>query len=294
MKILVAGATGFIGQHLVPYLANEHELMLLGRDNQTLKQHFPQSHCLNWSQLNKLEASDFSVVINLCGENIADKRWTEKQKEKIIASRIKPTETLCRWISHSPQATHLLNASAVGIYGLNTTKNTENSAIHLQTQCFSQKLVCDWEKATLGLNCTLLRFGVVLKKNYGILKKLETPYKLGMASALGNGKQLISWVHVEDLVRAIAYVIKYPKITGPVNIAAPQAITQKYFAQTLARSLNRPCFLKTPSFVIKLLFGQMGEELLLSGQEAIPQVLESSGFLFKYSHLQEAIKKEYD
>lgn len=139
-----------------------------------------------------------------------------------------------------------------------------------------------------------MRFGVVLKKHQGFLKKLELPYKLGLASILGDGQQAISWVHIEDLVRAIGFIINTPTLIGAVNIVAPDIVSQKKFAQTSAKALHRPCFLKTSSRFIKVFFGQMGQELLLSGQAVIPKKLNESGFSFYYPTLKKALFQEYN
>lgn len=300
MQILIAGASGFIGQNLVPSLANDHNITLLGRDVHRLKIQFPLHRAIDWLGLQTEFATDYHLVINLCGENIGDKLWTNARKSKILESRLETTEKLCDWAlkSKTPQSLRFLNASAVGIYGLNTTHNTEDTPIEKQQNCFSQQVVHAWEsiakkKLENQIDYTLMRFGVVLKKQCGMLKKLEMPYKLGMASTLGQGNQRISWVHIEDLVRAILFIIKNPTLSGPVNIVAPEVVTQKEFAKTLAKALHRPFFLKTPQLLIKLLFGQMGEELLLSGQEVISKRLNERGFLFQYPTLEKAIFHEY-
>lgn len=300
MKILIAGASGFIGKSLVPSLAIEHEITVLGRNVSALKTHFPQQRAIDWQMLEIESPADYQVIINLCGENIADKRWDNDQKNKIIQSRLNTTEKLCQWVltSNKPESLRFINASAVGIYGLNTRENTEETTINKQSDCFSQQVVLAWESAIKQklanqFNYTFARFGVVLKKQQGMLKKLEMPYKLGLASTLGNGKQEISWVHIDDLVRAIIFIIQGPNLSGPVNIVAPEVVTQRQFAKTLARALHRPCFFKTPGFLIKLLFGQMGEELLLSGQTVIAKRLQDAGFSFHYSTLEKALSHEY-
>ena len=300
MKILVAGATGFIGKNLVLSFEREHEITVLGRDISRLKKFFPKHYALDWQDLAAEPATNYQVVINLCGENISSQRWTSEQKTKIIHSRITTTDKLASWAltSNTPQSLRFLNASAVGIYGLNTEKNTENTTIKSQKYCFSQQVVHAWEttvkkKLENKINYTLMRFGVVLKKQHGMLEKLETPYKLGLASILGNGQQKISWIHIEDLIQAITLIINNQSLSGPINLVAPNVVTQKQFAVNLANVLNRPCFFKTPAFLIKLLFGQMGKELLLSGQEVIAKRLKEVTFSFQYPTLEKAIFHEY-
>jgi uncharacterized protein (TIGR01777 family) len=300
MKILIAGASGFIGKHLVATLAHKHEVVALGRNINTLTTCFPKQRVIDWQMLAAESPDDYQIIINLCGENIGDKPWTDNRKAEIINSRKDATEKLCNWALSAKQtnALRFINASAVGVYGLHTKNNTEETVIKINDNCFSQQVVLQWEaivreKLGKAINYTLARFGVVLQKNAGMLKKLEPSYRLGLASILGNGQQLISWVHIDDLVQAIEFIINNPTLSGPVNIVAPEVATQKQFAQTMARAMGRPCFLTMPEFLVKLLFGQMGAELLLAGQEVIPKKLIASGFSFKYSTIEKAIFHEY-
>lgn len=299
MKILIAGASGFIGKSLVSALAPSYKITVLGRNKRRLKEIFPEQRAIDFPGLATEPIENYTVVINLCGESI-DKRWTVQQKAKIISSRVEPTEKLANWVlrSPTPERIRFLNASAVGIYGLNTIQNTEDTLIKTQEHCFLQQVVSEWEltvekKLKNKINYTLMRFGVVLKKQQGMLKKLELPYKLGLASILGHGKQQISWIHIEDLVRAIDFVVKNATFLGPVNMVAPEVITQKSLCQVLAQALDRPCLLKTPSIVVKLIFGQMGSELLLSGQEVIAKKLTKANFSFLYPTFPAAIFHEY-
>jgi hypothetical protein len=301
MKMLIAGASGLVGKSLVSDFSKKHEITVLGRDSDLLKKIFPNHHAITWRRLEKESATNYQLIINLCGESIAAKRWTRKQKAKIVQSRVETTKNLTNWVltSNTPHLLRFLNASAVGIYGLNTTENTEDTRIAIQKKCFSQQIVREWEsevkeKLENKISYNLMRFGVVIKKHEGLLKKLELPYNLGLASILGNGQQAISWVHIEDLVRAIDFIINTPTLTGAVNIVAPDIVSQKKFAKTLAKTLHRPCFLKTPSCFIKIFFGQMGQELLLSGQAVISKKLKESGFSFYYPTLEKALFQEYN
>lgn len=301
MKILIAGASGFVGRNLIPDLVVEHDVTVLGRNKQALNTLYPELHAINWESLKEESSADYHLVINLCGENIGERRWSEAQKKKILSSRLRTTETLCDWIllSQEQKLPRLLNASAIGAYGLNTKKNTEDTQIEHQEDCFSQAVVTAWEsmvsnKLLNKTNYALMRFGVVLKKHEGMLKKLEIPYRLGLGGFIGSGEQLLSWVHIDDLIQAIIFIIKSPQISGPVNIVAPEVITQTSFAKALAMALHRPCFLKMPSTVVKILFGQMGRELLLSGQGVVSKRLNDVGFLFHYGTLKKALSKEYN
>ena len=147
MKILIAGASGFIGRHLVTSLSSKHNITVLGRDIDRLKSNFPQQHAVDWPSLQTQSANDYQIIINLCGENIGDMRWTANRKTKILTSRVDTTEKLCNWAltSNNPASLRLLNASAIGIYGLNTDNNDEKTPIKIQRQCFSQEVVRRWE-----------------------------------------------------------------------------------------------------------------------------------------------------
>lgn len=300
MKILVAGASGFLGRNIVSALAVEHEVTVLGRDLVSLKVLFPKQHQITWEMLKGESATEYQLIINLCGESIAGGNWTPERKRRILESRVNTTEKLVDWALTSKQLESLrfINASAIGIYGLNTIGNTEDTGIKKQANCFSQEVVFAWESALKKkladkISYVFTRFGVVLKKNEGMLKKLEVPYKLALGSVLGSGEQKISWIHIDDLVRAIQFIIQNPSLSGPVNIVAPEAVSQRQFSKAFANALRRPCFFRTPAGFVKLMFGQMGKELLLSGQSVLPKRLSDVGFSFNYPTIEKAFFHEY-
>lgn len=199
----------------------------------------------------------------------------------------------------------MYNASAVSIYGLQKTLSQNNINFTETTppiappdSCFSSYLVSQWEQTAqrgfeMGMPVTLMRFGVVLKRGDGMLKKLEFPAKLGMGTVLGCGAQPLAWIDSADLGNAILFLLSHPEITGPVNLVAPECVSQKTFTQTLAKVLQRPAFMWMPAGMVKLIFGQMGEELLLSGQTVVPQRLSEYQFEFKYPALISALTKEF-
>jgi uncharacterized protein (TIGR01777 family) len=305
MKMLVAGATGFVGRNLIPALLNQqHQITVIGRSISKIKKAFNETVTgISWDQLNTLLPDEFDVVINLAGENIAKLRWTKTAKETIKNSRIKSTEKIVAWcLQAKNKKPHLYNASAIGIYGLNTSADTvlteASTILHGNHDDFLSEVGQAWENAvvpaiTHGLPVTLMRFAVVLKRHEGILQQLELPYFFGMGSILGNGKQAFTWIHIHDLVSAIIYLINHPDITGPVNLASPESVSQKHFAELLASTVQRPLFIKMPEGIIKILFGQMGEELLLKGQNVFPERLKISGFEFSYPTLASALTQEW-
>ncbi|MDA8562147.1 TIGR01777 family oxidoreductase [Gammaproteobacteria bacterium] len=303
MKILIAGATGFIGRHLVKaLLKNNHELTIVGRSkpkiDTTFKKKIP-AH--SWKQLKDLSPKNFDAVINLSGETISHIRWTKSIKKTIINSRIKATTNLIKWLLTSTKKTpHLYNASAVGVYGIESSNSspplTEDSLISPEQNDFLSQVGRYWEESCqtathANYPVTILRFGVVMKNNEGFLKQLKPSFKLGLGAVLGSGEQMISWIHINDLTKAILFLLERPTIKGPVNICSPHPINQKSFAKWYAESLNRPLIFKLPKQIIKLLFGEMGKELLLSGQNVYPEKLLSIGFKFDLPNIKQALKK---
>jgi uncharacterized protein (TIGR01777 family) len=308
MKILICGATGFVGKSLIPaLLANQHQVTAMGRDTSKIQSVFKnQVTALAWDQLNTLSPDDFDAVINLAGETIAESRWTDKVKAKIKESRVKATQAIVDWcLTAKQKKPHLYNASAIGTYGLQSVQKdlptplTEAKSIAFgKPTDFLSEVGQAWESAAdeavnAGVPVTFLRFGVVLKRGEGMLKKLELPFICGLGSVLGTGQQAVTWVHIDDLVQAILFLLQHPAITGAVNICAPGCVSQAAFSAILAKTLHRPLFLTMPAWAVKILFGQMGEELLLGGQHIYPQRLWESGFVFTYPELAAALAHEW-
>ncbi|KTD69430.1 MULTISPECIES: TIGR01777 family oxidoreductase [Legionella] len=308
MNIIISGGTGLVGQALVPELLQAgHHIYVLGRDEQKIKHTFANTvHAISWDALTALNPDDFEAIINLAGENIAAHRWSASTKERLLASRIETTSQLVLWgVKAKTKKPHLYNASAIGIYGLQHTLAEDNliftettPSITSPADSFSTHLVTQWEQTAKiafekGMPVTLMRFGVVLKRGDGMLKKLELPAKYGLGAVVGSGEQPLAWIDSTDLVKAIMFLIAHPEITGPVNLVAPERVSQKTFTKTFAQVLNKPAFLHMPAWVVKLLFGQMGEELLLSGQTVAPQRLSEYQFNFTYPTLLSALTKEF-
>ncbi|ASQ46662.1 TIGR01777 family oxidoreductase [Legionella clemsonensis] len=305
MNILIAGASGFIGTELVNALHSNHQITVLGRSKQKLQQHFcaniPQ---VTWEMLPQLDATDYDVIINLCGHNIAASRWNDKVKQLLIGSRVDTTAALVNWIITHKAQPHFYCANAVGIYGLQQNGDPreldENTIIDFsQPRDFLSEIGIKWQQALqpgidYGMKITSTRFGVVLKKGEGMLKQLAPSFNFGLGSILGDGKQVISWVHIEDLIGAFLFLLKHSNFTGPFNLTSPYPVNQAEFAKTLASVMHRPLWLKMPAFVIRTLFGEMGETLLLHGQRVIPKRLIEEGYQFQFPELQGALEKEFN
>lgn len=304
MNILIAGASGFIGHALVKALIPTNQVSVLGRDRQKLQHAFPMATaCHSWHTLLDLNANDYDVVINLCGENIAASRWNDAVKKKLITSRVTTSERLINWIMSQNAKPHMLCANAIGIYGVQNPNDPqsfdEDTVINLQNPPdFLSEIGVQWQAALqpaidYGMKVTTTRFGVVLQKKQGMLKKLFPSFFMGLGSTVGDGKQTLSWIHIDDVVGGIRFLIEHPDLTGPFNLTSPHPVSQHTFSKTLARAMHRPLLLSMPAFVIKMLFGEMGEYLLLKGQRVLPKRLTEAGYQFKYPELSDALTQEF-
>jgi uncharacterized protein (TIGR01777 family) len=290
--ILVTGGSGFIGRNLCKRLVDKFEqLIVLSRNPVEAAKVLPNSVKIisDLTQINQ----PVDILVNLAGEPIADKRWSEKRKAAISQSRIYNTQLLFEHFKASDTSPSVvISGSAVGYYGGGLANNqsvTENGAVEPN---FSSKLCADWENAAqlfdrLGSRVCLLRTGIVLGEQ-GALSKLLPAFRLGLGGPIATGKQWMPWIHIEDMVEIIIYAIQND-IDGPINCTAPQPVTNREFAKTLGKVLKRPAVAPMPAPMVKLLFGQMGDELMVQGQSVIPQKLQQKGFQFKYSQLESAL-----
>ncbi len=293
-NFLITGGTGFIGSKLTKELLNDDQnLTILTRNQKLLKN--KQSNLKYVDNISNLEF-DFDIIINLAGEPISN-RWTQKNKEQIYHSRIEITKKLVEKIIQSKTPPKLfISGSAIGYYGTaNDQVFDENSKVN-ETNLFSQKLCIDWEneakKAQDKTRLVLIRTGVVIGKNKGILAKMTPPFKLGLGGKIGSGKQILSWIHIDDEISAINHIINNEEITGEINLPSASPVSNKEFSQILAKTLKRPCFFDMPEFMAKIAFGEMGQELILNGQAVIPQKLLETGYKFKFNTLEDALGRE--
>ena len=289
MNILISGGTGFIGTALTNYFTrNGHRVIHLSR---TLRNHHAywdlDKHTIDF---NNTPAPD--IVINLSGENIAERRWSEKQKAKIIDSRVNATNLLVETINQSKKKPQLfISGSAIGFYGHRGDEIVdENSALG---QEYNTDVCKRWEQASQQLDSSIrlvnIRTGIVLGKEGGTLKKLLLPFQLGLGGKIGNGQQYLSWISMTDMVNAIDFIIKHEAISGAVNMVAPNPVTNQEFTSTLAMTLHRPALLPMPAWLVRLLFGEMGDALLLSSTRVRPGVLTQHGYQFEHPQLQDAL-----
>lgn len=292
-RILVTGGTGFIGQVLCPRLtAKGHTLTVLSRRNEAdVKALCGRVEPI--SNLSRLrEHPGFDAIINLAGEGIADQRWSERRKQEIRDSRIALTRelvTVARSWSSPPAA--LISGSAVGFYG------DQGSALVTEATPpndeFTHRLCRDWEAEALeleadGVRVCLSRTGIVAGPGGGFLKRMLLPFRLGLGGRLGSGLQYMPWVHREDVVSALIFMLDSDQASGAYNVVSPNPVTNREFTRCLAHALHRPALFPAPEPVLKLALGEMSR-LLLTGQQAMPEKLLQQGFEFSYPELPAAL-----
>jgi len=297
MKIVISGATGFIGRPLVAYLASlGHNIVLLARKNPSGG--FPANVSVSiWDGKTVTDwgknLDDAEVIVNLAGEPIGHKRWSDGQKKEIVESRINATKAIVKAIAMAGRRPRLLiSASAVGYYGDTGESAVDESAA--AGKGFLAETCVKWEKTALAASSenarvVLLRTGVVLEKDGGALARLSAPLKLFAGGPPGSGKQWVSWVHRQDVIKAIDFIINTSKLSGPINITAPEPVTMRQFYLYLAETLGRPSWVKVPEFVIKRMLGEMSE-MILTSQRVLPKKLLEAGFSFTYKSVDDALK----
>lgn len=283
MKILISGSTGFVGGHLAQRLvADGHELVRVGRGS--------SANC-DWSEEQLRPAmTGCDAIVHLAGAPIMGPRWTEERKALLISSRTETTALLAR-LAAELQVPRFVQASAVGYYG----PRDEKAVFEDQPpgDDFLARLCVAWEDASkpaeeAGVSVARVRIGVVLGTDGGALKTMLLPFKLGLGGPLGHGRQMLAWVHIDDLVELFVFMLEHPEAQGAFNGCAPAGAPSKVFAKTLGAVLGRPAFLPVPAFVLRILLGEVAD-MLLTGQRAVPMRTQQAGFLFRYAELQEAL-----
>ena len=292
MKILVTGASGFIGTALVRHLAaNGHEPLPLGRSRST-------ANAVVWNpetgeiEVEKLAGID--AVIHLAGENIASGRWTAAKKQRLINSRLKGTHLIAETISKMVRPPSVLvSASAVGYYG-----DRGNEILREESapgRGFLADLCVQWEAATepatrRGIRVVHPRLGIVLARHGGVLGKMLLPFKLGVGGKVGSGNQYMSWITLEDLCSILLYCAQTSNLHGPVNAVTPNPVTNLEFTKALGNALSRPTIFPLPAFVARTALGEMADELLLYSARVEPRKLNNLRFGFRHSELGAALK----
>lgn len=295
MRIVIAGGTGFIGQSLTEQLIKDgHELLILTRKKNVYNDQVTYVNWLTDGASPEKEIKYADAFINLAGVSINDGRWTKKHQEAIYDSRMQATDELIRIIHQlEKKPSVLINASAIGIYPpSNEVIYTEESQ-EIDTS-FLAKTVKDWEnKAKMlerdHIRVLCLRFGVVLGENSGALPLIVLPYKLFVGGKIGSGKQWVSWIHIKDVIGVITFSLNEEQLNGVVNVVAPNPVTMDEFGNTIAKVLKRPHWLPVPAFLLKIVLGKKSE-LILTGQNVVPERLIKHGYNFQYSQLEWALQ----
>jgi uncharacterized protein len=299
MKIVIAGATGLIGKLLTQSLLDSgHAVVALTRNarlpmtsSQPLLQfdHWDGKGAGSWHR--HIDHAD--AIVNLAGESLGAKRWTKSRKLDLISSRVDPTASIVNAMKLATAKPRVfVNASAVGYYG--SVEDADVTEDHPAGHDFTSALCVEWEHTAfaamaIGVRVVLLRSGIVLDPRGGALQKMILPFRLFAGGPLGSGNQWLPWIHREDEVRAICFVLENKGVSGPVNLAAPESVTMREFSSALGNALRRPSALRVPAFVLRTLLGEMAE-IVLTGQRVIPEKLLRAGFKFQFPTLKAGLE----
>jgi uncharacterized protein (TIGR01777 family) len=294
MIIAITGSSGLVGSALVEALEADGQFV------RRVVRRAPRdaAHEIRWDPIggtiDAVHFNDVDAVVNLAGENLAAHRWTESFKQQIRDSRIRSTKLLSETLAGlASKPTVLVSASAVGFYGDRGDELVDESSP--RGDGFLAQVCQDWEDAThaardANIRVVNLRIGMVLTRKGGALAKLLTPFRLGVGGILGNGRQYISWITLDDLVRAIKFSLQSAAFNGPVNAVAPEPVTNREFTTALGRALGRPTVLPMPAFAARMMLGEMADEMLLGGARAEPRALTAAGFQFEHPHFAPALQ----
>ena len=288
MHVLIVGGSGFIGSHLRSYLEGSAQVSITSRNPRRAG-----DRVVVWDGglLDDVVISRTDVIVNLAGADIAGKRWTRTRKREIIESRTDPTRRLVRSIAEASRPPRLLvNASGINYYPMGGDAPLNESAP--RGKGFLSEVCAAWEREALearayGVRVVLTRFGPVLGDG-GFLSRLRFPFLMGVGGVFGSGEQYLSWVHVMDLCRIIAFVIDEEKVHGEVNVTAPRPVRMRAFCYAYARALRRPCLLRYPEWLLNLMLGERASTIT-EGACVLPQKLHSAGFRFSYPNVEDAL-----
>lgn len=294
MKILVSGATGLVAKHLIPVLESKgHSITRLVRGKAAGAGEVLWDSETGFSADEAAKLEGFDAVIHLAGDNVASENWSEDKKRRIRESRVKGTRLLVDALAGCDSKPGIfISASAIGFYG-----NRGDEVLTEESPAgtgFFPEICSEWEaeatRAAEFSRVVMPRIGIVLASDGGALEKMLTPFKLGVGGVVGSGKQWMPWISIEDLVGLIIFALENEKIGGPMNATAPNPVTNAEFTKTLGKVLHRPTFFSVPEFAIRLMFGEMGQTLLLEGNRVIPKKAVDAGFVFRFEDLESAMR----
>ncbi|WP_424767144.1 TIGR01777 family oxidoreductase [Paenibacillus sp. sgz302251] len=295
MRVAIAGGTGFIGRALTKALiARNDEIWIISRKSSSEPQHYAGQHHATWEEIAEKPSilDGIDAIINLTGESI-NQRWTDAAKQRILESRQSAAAriaTLYQALNDKPKV--VINASGISAYGISANRTFDESSPTAITD-FLSEVVQKWEIAADAIparRLVKLRVGVVLHKKDGAFPLMAMPYRLFGGGKIGSGKQWLSWIHLEDMVRLIIFCLDNDQIRGPVNGCAPDPVTNDAFGRAIGKAMGRPHWFPVPAFVMKTLFGEMST-LLLDGQRAMPAKALEHGFAFRYPTVDSAMQE---
>jgi len=294
MKVLITGGSGFIGGALCRRLVEHgHQLVVLSRSPSRARAKLPEATRVVASLDEIADGEGLGGIVNLAGENLFSRRWSESRKRKLMASRLDTTRDLvdlCARLATTPVV--MVSGSAVGFYGdAGDAELTEHSSARRKD--FGYRLCDAWEQAAgkvtgQGVRLCIVRTGVVLGRHGGMLKNLWPVYRLGLGARLGDGSQWLSWIHIDDMVTILVRALETPGVEGIFNATAPQPVTQRHFHRALASAVHRPAPWVAPAPLLRLGLGELSG-LLLGGQRVYPRRLEDQGFSFHFPTLEAAL-----
>jgi len=300
MKIVIAGATGLVGEALVKRLLDKHELVIFSRDVPKARKKFMGAglHYADWHQPPSHLAALIDgtrVIVNLAGAGIADQAWTQKRKQAIIGSRLQSIEMLHKLFAAAEiRPALVIQASAIGYYGF--SDDLEFNEDSPPGKGFLADVTRQWEEKAkqwedLAERVVLLRTGVVLASKGGALPRMALPFKFWNGGPIGNGRQWVSWIDIEDEIEAILHLLHHPQSRGPYNLTAPNPVQQKDLAKAISKALRSPSWLRMPDYFLKLLLGkEMAEEVLLKGARVLPVRLQAEGFKFHFNDVEDSVR----
>jgi len=298
MRVVITGATGFIGRTLCKKLCKDYEVIALSRDARRAAGTVGDwAKVIEWDGRTTgswfQQADGAFAIINLAGENVASGRWNESRKAGILHSRRDSARAVIESIKQmDKKPAVVIQASAVGYYGPRSDESLDEESFpgkgFLAGVCKDVENYA-YEIESQGVRCAVIRTGVVLGRDGGAFAKLVKPFRFYLGGHLGSGKQWFSWIHLEDEIAAIKFLMENEHLKGAFNLTAPHPVTMKEFCKILGKVMHRPVWLNVPVFAAKLAFGEMADEMLLSGQKVLPNRLLDTGFDFMYANVEQAL-----